>query len=182
MKRLGIFVAGFALSSLSLLPATAMANDDELDVTMEVLDSVADIDGQVLVIPEPEDDRLEGADNEGEGVEHDGEMDARENDGIDSGSDRVDDFAGEGSDDNFANDDDFAHDDDFESDEDEEHSEDESDFDEGDEIDNDEPEEDEPMHDDELGGPEDGDSASEDDLIDDVADAGMDDGEVTDIG
>ncbi len=114
MKQLKIFLAGVALSCFALFPAAAMADIDELDVTMEVLDSIADIDGQVIVMQGPEDDGLDGHDNDG---------------------DSDDDFGGEDADD------DFAHDEDFESDEDEEHSEDESDFDEGDDIDHDEPDE-----------------------------------------
>ena len=43
MKQFNIFLASLALSLFALFPAAAMADDDELDVTMEVLDSIADI-------------------------------------------------------------------------------------------------------------------------------------------
>lgn len=154
MKQSGIFVVGVALGLFGLLPATALADQDELDVTMEVLDNVADIDGHVIVMPEPEHD---GEGSDGIGHERDdGELADRGNESDSGGSgERTGDESGAEHD--FAGDglvDDFTHDEDFESDDDEEHSEDESDFDDGDEIDLDEPEEepvedDEPMHDEE---------------------------------
>ena len=161
MKQLKIFLASVALSLTALVPAIAMADLDELDVTMEVLDSMADFDGQVIVMEGPEHDGLEGSDDEGESDEHDGD-DTEEDFGVDESGD------------------DFMHDENFESDEDQEHSEDESDFDEGDEIDTDEPEEDEPMHD-EFDGLEGNQTAFDDDMVDDEADAGLDDDMVDDI-
>ena len=118
MKPLKIFLASVALSAIALLPATAMADFDELDVTMEVLDSMADFDEQVIVMEGPEQDGLDGSDDEGESDEHDGD-DTEEDFGVDEFGD------------------DFTRDENFEPDEDEKHSEDESDFDEGDEIDTD---------------------------------------------
>ncbi len=160
MKRFNMILASVALSLWALLPAAAHADDDELDVTMEVLDSIADIDGDVIVMEGPEHDDFD---------DHEDESDERERDGVadhdesDRESDRV-------SDDMFdeeheserdfladASDDGFTHDDDFESDEDEEHAEEESDFDEGDDIDTDE-------HDEE---PMDGDSDLQDDIAGD---------------
>ena len=55
MNALKTTMTSLALTCLALFPALATANDlDELDVTMEVLDSVAELDGQVLVMPGPE--------------------------------------------------------------------------------------------------------------------------------
>ena len=72
MKQLKIFLASVALSLFALFPAAAMAADaDELDVTMEVMDS---IDGSAIVMQGPEHDGPEGSDDEGdgEGDEHEG--------------------------------------------------------------------------------------------------------------
>ena len=73
MKQFNIFLASLALSLFALFPAAAMADDDELDVTMEVLDSIADIDGQVIVMQGPEDGGLDGPGDQGDGDEHDGD-------------------------------------------------------------------------------------------------------------
>jgi len=49
MKSLKLFIASLAVTCFSLFPAFAQANElDELDVTMEVLDSIAELDGKVL--------------------------------------------------------------------------------------------------------------------------------------
>lgn len=48
MKTTRAFCAGIALALFTAFTAIAAADDDDLDVTMEVLDSVADLDGQVL--------------------------------------------------------------------------------------------------------------------------------------
>jgi hypothetical protein len=169
MKRFNIFLASLALSIFALSPATAMA-DDELDVTMEVLDSIADIDGDVIVMEGPEDEGF--AESDDAGNEHDG-GDVAERDG--EADEETNDERG--LDDEFVagvSGDDFTHDEDFESDEEEEHSEDESDFDEGDDIDIDEPDE-EPMHDEEPMDDKEDDIASDDDMLDDVADADVED-------
>jgi len=91
---------------------------------MEVLDDVADLDGEVMVMPNGSftDDSM---DDESEPAE----------DG--SGSNEPIDVI-EMEEEEYPDDDDFDHDDDFESNDDEEHGEDESDFDEGDDIDTDE--------------------------------------------
>jgi len=183
MKRFNILLASLALSVFALSPAGAMA-DDELDVTMEVLDSVANIDGDVIVMQGPEDDGFAGADDEGD--EHDGgdvaERDRESDEGMNDASSLEDDFVAD------VFDDDFAHDEDFTSDDDEEHSEDESGFDEGDDVDNDVPDE-EPMDDEEPFNGQESDAASDDDMVDDLADNDMvddvadgdsADGEVTD--
>ena len=158
MSKRGIVATGVAVGLLAFFPAAAFADEDELDVTMEVLDDVADIDGHVIVMPEFEDGFGPSEDHFGEAggdEREDGEV-ADRGEESDRGSDEESeddagakrDFAGDGFED------DFAHDEDFESDDDEEHAEDESDFDEGDSIDTDEPDEepmedDEPMHDEE---------------------------------
>ena len=48
MKHIRIFFASLVLTCFALSPAAALANDDELDVTMEVIDDLADIDGEVM--------------------------------------------------------------------------------------------------------------------------------------
>lgn len=142
IKQIRIMLAGFALGGLALVPAAANADEDELEVTMEVIDSIADIDGDVIVVPGPEDD---GAGRDGGEV---GEA------GDESAEDAVDDTVAERDFIDPGSEDGFTHDEDFEADEDEEHSERESDFDEGDDIDLDIPEEapveeEEPMADEE---------------------------------
>lgn len=172
MKHVRIVLTSVVLSGIALFPAAAPADEDELEVTMEVLDSIADIDGDVIVMPGPEDDsegRLdgEGFDTEGDGIaDHDAESDEGRDDGGLPEHDFVD----------AETDDEFTHDEDFESDEDEEHSEWESDFDEGDEIDTDEPDEmpmddEEPMHDEEQFDGMDDDQVFEDDLVSLLADS-----------
>ena len=46
MKHLTTLTASIALTLVGLFPLAAMADMDELDVTMEVLDRVGDFDGQ----------------------------------------------------------------------------------------------------------------------------------------
>ena len=76
MKNLRLFTASIALTCFSLFPAFAAADElDELDVTFEVLDSVADLDGQVLEMRGPdaetdEEESDEDSDSDG-GVEED---------------------------------------------------------------------------------------------------------------
>ncbi len=175
MKRFNIFPASLALSVIALYPAGAMASD-ELDVTMDVLDSIADIDGDVIIMQGPEDDGFAGSDDEGD--EHDGgdvaERDRESDEGMNDASSLEDDFVAD------VFDDDFAHDEDFTSDDDEEHSEDESDFDEGDDVDNDVPDE-EPMDDEEPFNGQESDAASDDDMVDDVADNDIEDDMVDDV-
>ena len=71
MKNLRLFLASLALTCIGFFPAVATADDmDELDVTMEVLDSVAGIDGNVLIMSGPEGMAEEGPDGEdGDGFE-----------------------------------------------------------------------------------------------------------------
>ena len=53
MKQIRIFLAGFALSAFVLFPAAATANDD-LDVTMDILESMDDVDDDVIVMEGPD--------------------------------------------------------------------------------------------------------------------------------
>lgn len=113
------FRAYVILATLSLTPAVASADVDELDATMEVLDGVADLDGNVLELQDP------GLNETIEGPELNSDEDGL------AGGEVIEPFDEE-------TENDFDHDDDFSSDLDEEHAEDESDFDEGDDIDIDE--------------------------------------------
>jgi hypothetical protein len=66
MKQLKQILASMALTCFALFPAAASAADiDDLDVTMEVLDSIAGLDGQVMEMRGPEADP-EGPDGDGE--------------------------------------------------------------------------------------------------------------------
>lgn len=188
MKRINIFLTSVALSLFVLFPAAAHADDDELDVTMDVLDSIADLDGDVIVMEGPEHDDFDYDEDEDESDGHEGDAVADHDESdheTDHESDRVgDDFMDEQEDENHdfladASDDGFAHDDDFESDEDEEHSEGESDFDVGDDVDTDEHDEepmdgDDSMHDEEFVDGEPTDVASENDMVDEIAEAESD--------
>ena len=54
MKHLKLILASMALTCFALFPAAASAADiDDLDVTMEVLDSIAGLDGQVMEMRGP---------------------------------------------------------------------------------------------------------------------------------
>ncbi len=119
MKHHGFLSAGLVLAVMMLTPAIVSADVDELDVTMEVLDSVADLDGNVLEMRGP-----------GMNTVIDGPTISEGEEGLPPEM-TIEPF-------DEATEIDFDHDDDFESEEDEDHAEDESDFDEGDDIDLDE--------------------------------------------
>ena len=54
MKNIRLFVATVAMTFVALFPAvSSAANVDELEVTMKVIDNVADLDGEVLEMPGP---------------------------------------------------------------------------------------------------------------------------------
>ena len=131
MKQLNILIASMVLTTTGMLPAVALADMDDLDVTMEVLDDIADIDGQVLVMRGPdggeESDEMESDEDE---VRED---DASETDERES-EEEVRDEMNEA----LVREDGFEDDDDFRNEEDGDHTEDESDFDDGEEIDEDE--------------------------------------------
>lgn len=73
MKQLNLFAAMLLLTSVSLLPATAGAQDlDDLEVTMEVVDDLAGIGDVVTEMPGPEMADGDGSDESGD-TESDGE-------------------------------------------------------------------------------------------------------------
>jgi hypothetical protein len=160
MNKLRICVASFALTLIGLVPAAALA-DDDLDVTMEVLDSVADIDGEIMELRGPDGEGADFPDGERDNGDADDAADAESGGGSEAGA--MD--SEEGSDgivDDDTNDffieqaereNDFERDDDFQENEDATRFEQESEIDEGEDIDDDGPEEaapemDEPMDDD----------------------------------
>jgi len=150
MKQLNLIFVSVALTCLALFPAAASAaGSDELDVTFEVFDSIAGLDGRVLEMRGPEAEGPDGQVDEDESYA-DGEMD----DDYDAGETESDfDTDEQEVDDDFESDDDFEVDDeDMDLDED-----DDNDLDEGEDIDTDEPDDD----DDEM-------EPDDDDLEDDV--------------
>jgi hypothetical protein len=176
MKNLRLFLASLALTCCGFFPAAAMADDmDELDVTMEVLDDVAGIDGNVMIMRGPESGAAEGPD--GEDSDHEGgfedEMHAGE-DGHQGESDEGindDDLRAEEereheeeSDDGFEADSDFLGEDDDE----DELVHNEGDFDDGESIDDDEIEDDDDDMDDDDMDDDDDVAELDDDVSDDV--------------
>ena len=151
MKNLRLFLASLALTCCGFFPAVAMADDmDELDVTMDVLDSVAGVDGNVLIMSGPEGFVAEGPDGEDVGeFDDDGDRNnGDENEGelrSESGGES-DDERDEAEEDGFDDDGDFLGEDDDE----DELTHDEGDFDDGEAIDDDEIEEVEMEDDDEM--------------------------------
>jgi len=125
MKPLETFLASLAFGVVALLPAAALT-DDELDVTMTVLERIADMDGPHVVIEGPHSVDLDG--DAGDSVAADGDF----GNGVII----------------MESDDDFTHDSDFDSDDQEWPANNEGDFDEGEQVDIDVPEE-EPMDDEE---------------------------------
>ena len=87
MKDLKLLIANMVLTCFALFPVASLA-DDDLDVTMEVLDNLAQIEGVVLELRGPEGDDEgdddsesgEGEDDFGDGSD-DGEEDGFEHDG-----------------------------------------------------------------------------------------------------
>lgn len=95
-----------SLTCLALSPAAALAADDELEVTMEVIDDLASIDGQIVRMQGPEDGGRtsdEGVAGDGFDIEDDDAQDVDADRNVDE-SDFLDDFGEELSDD-------FEHDD-----------------------------------------------------------------------
>ncbi len=91
MKQLRLFIASIALTCIATFPATSMANDD-LDVTMDVFDDLAEVDDAITEMRGPEG------------------IDEFEDDGGD-GAAEDDEFLNEDVDDSFESDDDFEEDD-----------------------------------------------------------------------
>lgn len=134
MKQLKIFVISIALAIFSFSPTVVLA-DDELDVTMEVLDSVADIDGEMLEMRGPEaDDFADSDETSGEGADLPNEESREEEEQAEQAANDY--FAEE-----QARENDFEGDEDFRSDPDEANFENESRFDDGEDIDDDAPDE-----------------------------------------
>ena len=77
MKPLKLIMASVALSLIALFPEAAMADDDELDVTMEVFDSVADFDGPVIVMEGPTGHENDGSDGDGDEQRREKDSDLR---------------------------------------------------------------------------------------------------------
>ena len=124
MKELKLLIAGMVLTCIALFPVASLA-DDDLDVTMEILDNLAQIEGVVLQMPGPDDDDKSGGGGEGDDYEDDGAGDddhenGFEHDGEEDGDDHED---------SFEHDDEGKTDDDLQPDE---------NHDEGDDVDTDE--------------------------------------------
>jgi hypothetical protein len=125
MKTLNTLLAGTALSLGLMLSYGALA-DDDLEVTMEVLDDVSELDAELMDVRDVDD----GDDERGDGRQSDDEQRNAEE------RDRIDVFAG----------DEFDDDSDFD-DESDERFEEEGRFEDGEEVDEDIPEELEDMYD-----------------------------------
>ena len=82
MKPVYLFFAVLALTLFAFAPATAFADErDDLEVTMEVLESPSDLDEALSEMDGPDDDA--GRDEDWESVEHESsalESDDRESD------------------------------------------------------------------------------------------------------
>ena len=118
MKPINLFVATLMLTCVAFFPGTARADDlDDLDVTMEVIDDIADIGVAVTEMrgPEaggPEEPEVESDDADEMGSNDDAEHDAG------AGSDDEEEFENEledESDEEFE--DEFEHDEDFDDEE-----------------------------------------------------------------
>jgi len=144
MRELKLFSASVALTCIALFPAISSASD-ELDVTMDIIEDLADIDDEVSTMRGPGDHDEALSNNEHDGDDFDeasDEEDEHRFDDIDRGDD-------------FENDEDF----DFE----DEHSlaeEDSFEHDEGEDVDDDDI--DDEMDDDEMDGDGSNDEGSDD--------------------
>lgn len=119
MKHLHVFVWTLALTCLAMFPATVRADDDDLegfDVTMEVLDDDADLDGMMAEMRGPESNESnDGTDGDDESDEaDDGGVDDDLANELDDDGDGDDGFDGENE---FEEEDDLEEDGDFEDDE-----------------------------------------------------------------
>lgn len=144
MSKYKIFAASIFLTLVSLAPGVALADIDELDVTMEVLDSVADINGEVMQMRGPDgdgEDAFDEDEGDGEGAGEDG---VAAGDGDEISDEEVNQYFAE----QAEREGDFEGDDDFSSLQDAEELEDEGNFDDDENIDDDEPDPVEPAEDD----------------------------------
>ena len=74
MKAFKLLMASMVLTCFALFPVVSLA-DDDLDVTMEILDNLAQIEGVVLQMRGPDDNDKGGdrGDDEGDDHEEDGD-------------------------------------------------------------------------------------------------------------
>lgn len=157
MKQLNVFVATLVLTCFAFLPATARAaNLDDLEVTMEVMDNVADFDFAMAEMRGPEaleSDGDMGGESDDDGEDDHGEDEPDHDESV-AGLDDEESDHGEDGDAGFGDDeeeleehiDDFEDDGDF--DEEDLDEEDEDIDDEGEDIDDDEIDEDDDDDDD----------------------------------
>jgi len=134
MKQLNVLLATIALTSLSMAPTIAKADDHELedlDVTMDVVDNLEDIDDIITEMPGPEevDGYFGDADVESDGDRVANEESDAEAEGDGEGADVEEDSEFERQEDEFVTDEDFTEVD--------ESFDEEGDFEEGDDIDDD---------------------------------------------
>jgi len=115
MKQFRIFIASLALTCLAFFPAIALADDDDLDVTMEVFDDLKGMDDDLVVMrgPDHEDDDEEHDGEEADGDHESDEVEDHESDDeMDHEDEESDDFHGdEGKEDHFEHDDEESEDD-----------------------------------------------------------------------
>ena len=81
MKQFKIFLATLGLTCFAFMPATALADLDDLDVTMDVIESMDGIDAAISEMPGPEssgNDDGEDDHEEGESDHEEGEDDHEE--------------------------------------------------------------------------------------------------------
>lgn len=145
MNKCRIFAACTVLSITSLAPALAIADIDELEVTMEVLDSVADINGEVLEMRGPDGGGEDSDENDED--ERDGEGAGEDGMAADDGNEISDEEVNEYFAEQAEREGDFEGDDDFSGLADAETLENEGDFDDDENIDDDEVEPIEPAED-----------------------------------
>ena len=67
MKHFRLFLATLGLTGLAFMPATALANGlDDLDVTMDVMESMENIDEVIYAMPGPEGSDAVDSDHDGD--------------------------------------------------------------------------------------------------------------------
>jgi len=91
-RKTGVVAIGMLLG---LVAGQAMAQDDVFEVTLEVLDDVADVDGVVLILEEQDRRERDARSEEEDGRRRAEERDARERDEGLEGDTAESDFAGE---------------------------------------------------------------------------------------
>ena len=89
MKDFKLLIASMALTGLAMFPVTSIA-DDELDVTMDVIENLAEIEGVILEMDVDADGGIDEGDDREDGTDHwDGDDDVN-HDGEDGGADQGD--------------------------------------------------------------------------------------------